>query len=260
MSARLLALLFALSLTSAAEAQIIWSTTGTGCVPSDATTKFDRSKDGIASVQHATGNVDLIVLTCPIPQFDKVSADWGLLLTYQDSTGTAPAAFVRARLYRLPIGTATPILVNTASSNSSPVKVLNNVDTIFPHTFNFGTNIYWVRVELERALTNQTVIFHSVALGAVVVLSDFRAKHDVLLLGHLDNGLGFYRFRYHGSDAAYVGVMAQEVEAIMPDAVVRGDDGYLRVYYDRLGLRMQTWEDWLATGEKIPPTASSMQQ
>jgi hypothetical protein len=56
------------------------------------------------------------------------------------------------------------------NSNSSPATALNNVDTLFPYTFNFGTNIYWVRVELERALTNQTVIFHSVALGAVVVL------------------------------------------------------------------------------------------
>lgn len=170
MIARLLALLFALCLTSAAEAQIIWSTTGSGCVPDDATAKFERYKAGNASVQHATGNVDLIVLTCPIPRFDKVSVHWGLLLTYQDSTGTAAPAFVRARLYRLPIGTATPILVNTVSSNSSPATALNNVDTLFPYTFNFGTNIYWVRVELERALTNQTVIFHSVALGAVVVL------------------------------------------------------------------------------------------
>ena len=45
--------------------------------------------------------------------------------------------------------------------------------------------------------------------------------------------------------------MAQEVEAIMPDAVVRGSDGYLRVFYDRLGLRMQAWEEWVAAGETI---------
>ena len=48
--------------------------------------------------------------------------------------------------------------------------------------------------------------------------------------------------------------MAQEVQAVMPDAVVRGSDGYLRVFYDRLGLRMQSWEDWVASGEKIPAT------
>jgi hypothetical protein len=51
--------------------------------------------------------------------------------------------------------------------------------------------------------------------------------------------------------------MAQEVEAIRPEAVVRGSDGYLRVNYDLLGLRMQTWEEWLASGERIPATAAS---
>lgn len=90
--------------------------------------------------------------------------------------------------------------------------------------------------------------------------SDIRLKHNVALLGQLDNGLGFYRFSYIGSDAAYVGVMAQEVQAIMPEAVVRGSDGYLRVFYDLLGLRMQPWDKWVAAGGKIPTTAASMQQ
>ncbi len=74
------------------------------------------------------------------------------------------------------------------------------------------------------------------------------------MLGRLDNGLGFYRFSYNGSDKAYVGVMAQEVQAVLPEAVVRGSDGYLRVYYDRLGLRMQSYDSWVASGEKIPAT------
>jgi hypothetical protein len=40
----------------------------------------------------------------------------------------------------------------------------------------------------------------------------------------------------------------------MPEAVVRGRDGYLRVYYERLGLDMQTWNEWVAAGSKIPTT------
>jgi hypothetical protein len=87
--------------------------------------------------------------------------------------------------------------------------------------------------------------------------SDIRLKHDIVMLGRLDNGLGFYRFSYNGSNKAYVGVMAQEVQAVMPEAVIRGSDGYLRVYYDRLGLRMQKWDDWVASGQKIPTTAPS---
>jgi hypothetical protein len=82
-------------------------------------------------------------------------------------------------------------------------------------------------------------------------------KHDVVLLGHLDNGLGFYRFSYIGSDKAYVGVIAQEVQFVLPDAVTRGRDGYLRVYYDRLGVKFQAYKDWLADGAHIPTRSRS---
>jgi hypothetical protein len=86
--------------------------------------------------------------------------------------------------------------------------------------------------------------------------SDIALKHDVVLLGHLANGLGYYRFSYIGSYKAYVGVMAQEVESVMPEAVTRGSDGYLRVYYDKLGVKFRTYSDWLAGGAKIPAEVS----
>jgi hypothetical protein len=86
--------------------------------------------------------------------------------------------------------------------------------------------------------------------------SDIALKHDVVLLGHLANGLGYYRFSYLGSSKAYVGVMAQEVQGVMPDAVTRGGDGYLRVYYEKLGLTFRTYHDWLAGGGRIPVEVS----
>jgi hypothetical protein len=82
--------------------------------------------------------------------------------------------------------------------------------------------------------------------------SDVMLKHDITLLGRLDNGLGFYRFSYDGSDQAYVGVMAQEVQTIVPEAVVRGRDGYLMVFYDKVGLKFQTYEQWIAAGARVP--------
>jgi|SRR5262249_42531755 len=82
--------------------------------------------------------------------------------------------------------------------------------------------------------------------------SDIQLKHDIALLGRCDSGLGFYRFCYNGSDKVYVGVMAQEVQSAMPEAVVRGRDGYLCVYYEKLGLKLQTWDEWVASGKKIP--------
>lgn len=84
--------------------------------------------------------------------------------------------------------------------------------------------------------------------------SDIRLKHDIVLLGYLNDGLGFYRFSYNGSDRPYVGVMAQEVAQVAPGAVTRGRDGYLRVNYEKLGLKFQDYKNWLAAGAQIPHT------
>jgi endosialidase-like protein len=77
--------------------------------------------------------------------------------------------------------------------------------------------------------------------------SDIRLKQDIRLLQRLDNGIGLYRFRYKGDERTiYVGVLAQEVREIVPGAVTRGRDGYLRVRYDRIGVDFMTWDAWLA--------------
>jgi hypothetical protein len=74
--------------------------------------------------------------------------------------------------------------------------------------------------------------------------SDRRLKRDIVLLTRLTNSIGLYRFRYLWSDTVYVGVMAQEVAEIAPEAVTRGTDGFLRVNYERLGLRLLTLNEW----------------
>ena len=67
------------------------------------------------------------------------------------------------------------------------------------------------------------------------------------MIGYLSDGLGLYRFSYNGSNTPYVGVIAQEVAQVAPHAVTRGRDGYLRVYYEKLGLRFQRYDQWYAS-------------
>ena len=69
----------------------------------------------------------------------------------------------------------------------------------------------------------------------------------------------YYRFSYLGSDRAYVGVMAQEVQTVRPDAVERGRDGYLRVHYDKLGVKFQSYERWIAAGARVPASIRAVQ-
>jgi hypothetical protein len=86
--------------------------------------------------------------------------------------------------------------------------------------------------------------------------SDVRLKHDIVQLGHLDNGIGFYRFVYNGGEKTYVGVLAQEAQSVMPQAVTRGRDGYLMVSYGKLGVPFETYDRWVASGAQIPHGAT----
>jgi hypothetical protein len=82
--------------------------------------------------------------------------------------------------------------------------------------------------------------------------SDVRLKRDIGLVGRVSDALGLYRYRYLWSDTVYVGVMAQEVALVRPDAIVRSAfDRYMRVDYGRLGLKLMTWAEWQGGGAKL---------
>lgn len=63
------------------------------------------------------------------------------------------------------------------------------------------------------------------ALGgaALALLSDRRFKTDIERVGTLDNGLGVYRYRYKSGGPMQIGVMADEVKAVNPGAVINVD-------------------------------------
>jgi hypothetical protein len=71
-----------------------------------------------------------------------------------------------------------------------------------------------------------------------VVISDVRLKTDIEQVGTTVYGLPLYHFRYKTGPERYEGVMAQDVLEVMPDAVVAGENGFYRVNYGRLGIKM----------------------
>jgi hypothetical protein len=62
-------------------------------------------------------------------------------------------------------------------------------------------------------------------------LSDVRAKRDIEPVGKLYNGLCVYRYRYKGDENYQIGLIAQEVEQVRPDAV-KEIDGTKYVNYE----------------------------
>ena len=69
--------------------------------------------------------------------------------------------------------------------------------------------------------------------------SDIRLKTDIQQVGTTAHNLPLYTFRYIGDDDQYEGVMAQDVLKVMPSAVSVGKDGYYRVRYEMLGIKLR---------------------
>ena len=73
--------------------------------------------------------------------------------------------------------------------------------------------------------------------AGALMMCDFRMKKDVKRVGHLTtkNGkVGMYKFKYKGHNKEHHGVIAQEVQGVVPKAVHKGKNGLLYVDYKRL--------------------------
>lgn len=71
------------------------------------------------------------------------------------------------------------------------------------------------------------------------LFSDRRLKQDIVRVGTYDNGLPMYEFAYKASPAKrFRGVMADDVERVMPEAVVEVN-GYKAVRYDKLDVDLE---------------------
>jgi len=93
----------------------------------------------------------------------------------------------------------------------------------------------------QQGLFNQDMNAYNAQLGGAASLgtlalmaygSDRRLKRNIERIGTHPLGIGIYE--YDIFDRREIGVMADEVERVMPQAVITGADGYKRVYYAML--------------------------
>ena len=66
--------------------------------------------------------------------------------------------------------------------------------------------------------------------------SDRRLKTDIQRVGTLDNGLPVYSYRYKVGGPVHIGLMADEVRHVHPEAVVTTPDGFDAVFYAKAVL------------------------
>jgi hypothetical protein len=77
-------------------------------------------------------------------------------------------------------------------------------------------------------------------IGTLIATSDVRLKENLNKIGQLPSGLGLYSWDWKDSapsDAKSnqtIGVLAQEVQQLIPDAIVQREDGYMAVDYSKV--------------------------
>ncbi len=125
------------------------------------------------------------------------------------------------------------LLKRYQSNVSSPYDALNGLMGII------GTN-NWGSSSSGASTTTKTPSAFEVIGGllgaagsAKSLFSDRRLKTDIKRVGALDNGLPVYSFRYHGMPQVHIGLMAQDVERVDPDAVSLHESGFKMVDYDK---------------------------
>ena len=93
-------------------------------------------------------------------------------------------------------------------------------------------------VPQTQTTTKQPGLFDYLTLAATAAASDIRLKTNIKRIGTLPNGLPLYQWAWNEiakklgiDDNPTTGVMAHEAREVMPEAVIEGEDGYLRVNY-----------------------------
>lgn len=90
-----------------------------------------------------------------------------------------------------------------------------------------GTSKTWDPMDTAGKVIN--------AAGTVATaFSDRRLKTDIERIGEREDGLGIYLYRYLWSPVRFIGVMAQEVLNVKPEAVIHTPSGFLAVNYGAL--------------------------
>jgi len=92
-----------------------------------------------------------------------------------------------------------------------------------------------------QTTTKQPGLFDYLTLGATMKASDIRLKKNITKVGKLKNGLNIYKWEWKSFAKTLgmplkttIGVMAQEVQKLKPEAVHEHESGYLMVDYGAL--------------------------
>ena len=137
----------------------------------------------------------------------------------------------------------TPAVTNgTFSADNATFTAVtgSTVQALVIYRHNAGANTTWRLVlYMDTSVTGLPVTPNGGNIvitwngSGIFTISDKRLKENVRMIGEFAGKLGVYEYNYLGDPRPHVGLMAQEVERVVPSAVLHGRR-FKAVNYDRV--------------------------
>jgi Chaperone of endosialidase len=140
-----------------------------------------------------------------------------------------------------PINTINAIRTGSQVQNPNYVNSAAQANTNAADLTGAAQQSYNANLAATNAANQQTSNFYGGLMGlGGAIFSDERLKENVKKVGALDNGLNLYSYNYKDGydlpEGKQVGVMAQEVEKLIPEAIIEMANGFKAVNYALLGV------------------------
>ena len=143
-----------------------------------------------------------------------------------------------AYLRNMPLNETSALLsgnqINNPQFGAAPQTGIANTDYagMVANQYAGQMNTYNQEMAQNRATTGAIGSMAGALGGAAITkFSDRRVKRNISKVGELDNGLPVYSFQYIWGGPQQIGLMAQDVEKVMPSAVVEDSNGIKGVNY-----------------------------
>lgn len=104
---------------------------------------------------------------------------------------------------------------------------------MYDNLYNSQVNAYNAQQQAKQNMAQGWLNLGSAGLNlGMGLFSDARIKENLRPVGQLFNGLTVYAFNFPGEDVTRIGLVAQEVQQQIPQAVRQTEEGLLTVDYD----------------------------
>ncbi|MCS3725507.1 tail fiber domain-containing protein [Bradyrhizobium betae] len=122
--------------------------------------------------------------------------------------------------------------VNTGLGNATASQYNSLANLDYTAATGIGNANANATLAQNQANQNQWNALSGLGTAALSIFSDERLKEFIEPVGELYDGTNVYRYNYKGDPVPRIGVMAQEVEKVNPDAVI-DIGGFKAVRYDK---------------------------